>query len=608
MVVSEKGLQSPRVVGRYMLFDEIASGGMATVRFGRLLGEVGFSRTVAIKCLHPQFAKDQEFAKMFLDEARLAARVRHPNVVPILDVVARDGELFLVMEYVQGETLSRLVRAIRLRKTRAPLRIITSIIAGVLDGLHAAHEATSERGDPLGIVHRDVSPQNVIVGLDGVARVLDFGVAKATGRLQTTRNGQLKGKLAYMAPEQLQAEQVDRRTDIYAVSVVLWEALTGRRLFKADDEIGIFGLILKGNATPPSEIIPSIPKGFDEIVLRGLHLDPEQRFPTAREMATAIEKVVGVARPREVGAWVEELASETLRKRADKIAELESVSTIRVAETGVEPASLTNIDSMLPDAPSSPPPPPSTPRTPNLSPPNGVHAPRPVSIDQTTTQTDCEGNTINSDATSKAVSTAATLPPLSDSSVSSNSPFTSSSMAQEPPHTRTKPRVLIAVIVVALLFALFTIGVFFFFDILRINRIADRPDAGVPDGAKAAVPLDFDVGSNADARDAPSVEPFEDASVEAAAKDAEPKDAEPKDAEPKDAEPKDALEKAPIPTRTIATTTTKTEPNPTPTRTVQPPTTKTAAPPTTSKPPREDCNPPYVIDSRGIRVPKIQCL
>src|SRR5262249_30807867 len=162
---------------------------MATVHFGRLLGPVGFSRTVAIKRLHAHFAADPEFVSMFLDEARLAARIRHPNVVPTLDVVATAGELFLVMDYVPGETLSRLIAASNAQRRWIPLPIAAAMACGVLHGLHAAHEAKSERGAPLGIVHRDVSPQNLLVGTDGVPRVLDFGVAKAAGRLQTTRDG-----------------------------------------------------------------------------------------------------------------------------------------------------------------------------------------------------------------------------------------------------------------------------------------------------------------------------------------------------------------------------------------------------------------------------------
>src|SRR5437868_956560 len=188
----DRAVVVPRMVGRYAIFDEIASGGMATVYLGRLTGSGGFARTVAIKRLHPQFAKDPEFVTMFLDEARLAARIRHPNVVPTLDVVAASGELFHVMEYVQGESLSHLARGLKTRSERVPLRILLRIMNDVLQGLHAAHEARDERGVPLCIVHRDVTPQNVLVGVDGVARLLDFGVAKAAGRAHTTQDGQIK--------------------------------------------------------------------------------------------------------------------------------------------------------------------------------------------------------------------------------------------------------------------------------------------------------------------------------------------------------------------------------------------------------------------------------
>src|SRR5258708_3975182 len=198
---------------------------MATVHFGTLLGPVGFSRTVAIKRLHEQFAKDPEFVSMFLDEARVAARIRHPNVVQTLDVVATEGQIFLVMEYVQGESLSHLVRATRKRGKKIPPKIVATVLAGALHGLQAAHDAKDEHGAPLGIVHRDVSPHNVLVGVDGVSRVLDFGVAKAAGRLQSTRQGQLKGKVAYMAPEQVRGAAVDRQTDVYSAAVVLWETL-----------------------------------------------------------------------------------------------------------------------------------------------------------------------------------------------------------------------------------------------------------------------------------------------------------------------------------------------------------------------------------------------
>ncbi len=312
-----------KVVGRYALFDEIAAGGMATVHIGRLLGPVGFARTVAIKRLHPQYAKDPEFAAMFLDEARLAARIRHPNVVATLDVVALQGELFLVMEYVEGETLARLMRAAVEADKRPTPRLVANIVSAVLQGLHAAHEATSERGEPLGLVHRDVSPQNVLVGSDGVARVLDFGVAKAAGRVQTTQEGQIKGKLAYMAPEQLSSGAVTRKTDVFAASIVLWEALAGRRLFQGSDPADSVARVLTLRIDPPSKHAPGIGAELDAVVMKGLQREPEHRFPTALEMAAALEHAVGVISPREIGHWMRGIAGSRIDKLAQRLAEVE---------------------------------------------------------------------------------------------------------------------------------------------------------------------------------------------------------------------------------------------------------------------------------------------
>ncbi len=316
----------PRVVGRYALYDEIASGGMATVHYGRLLGPVGFSRTVAIKRLHPQFAKDPDFAAMFLDEARLVSRIHHPNVVQTLDVVALEGELFLVMDYVMGESLSRLLRDSQARNQTVPLPIASAILCGVLHGLHAAHEATNDRGEPLGIVHRDVSPQNVIVGSDGVPRVIDFGVAMAAGRSHTTREGQLKGKLLYMAPEQLDSGPVDRRTDVYAAGVVLWEILTLQRLFTADSEGGVIRAVFDRHVDPPSAVVPGIPPALDAICLRALERDPRKRFDSARQMALAMEQILPVASATQTAAWIEPLAEETLSRRSRAVASIESQS------------------------------------------------------------------------------------------------------------------------------------------------------------------------------------------------------------------------------------------------------------------------------------------
>jgi serine/threonine-protein kinase len=310
-------------VGRYVLYGEIASGGMATVHFGRLIGPAGFARPVAIKRLHAQFARDPDFVKMFLDEARLAARIAHPNVVSTLDVVAEDGEVFLVMEYVPGTSLGQLVRTLRKSGARVPPLVAVGIVSGVLQGLQAAHEARDDRGDRLDLVHRDVSPQNVLVGTDGIARLLDFGVAKASGRMQTTRDGQLKGKLAYMAPEQVRGDPLTRRTDVYAAAVVLWEALTGKRLFYAENEASVLARVLCAEVPAPSSIVPELPRSFDRVVLRGLDRDPAKRYANAREMAADLDACVGAASPAEIGEWVQATATDELRQRAAHIAEVE---------------------------------------------------------------------------------------------------------------------------------------------------------------------------------------------------------------------------------------------------------------------------------------------
>jgi serine/threonine protein kinase len=314
---------APRSIGRYVLHGEIAAGGMATVHWGRLVGPSGFSRGVAIKRLHPQLARDPEFVAMFIDEARLAARIFHANVVPTLDVVAADGELFLVMEHVRGASLSRLLRGARDAGARIPPRIAANIAVGMLRGLHAAHEARGEDGRPLEIVHRDVSPQNVLVDVDGVARVLDFGIAKAATRVQSTRDGQLKGKLAYIAPERLRGEGASRSSDVYGASVVLWELLTCERLFKGDDDGDLVAKVIAGDVRPPSALAPDVPRALDGVVLRGLSGSPSARFTTARDMARAIEEALVPASQAEVSDWVMKHAAEDLSESAAQIAEIE---------------------------------------------------------------------------------------------------------------------------------------------------------------------------------------------------------------------------------------------------------------------------------------------
>ena len=319
-----------RRLDRYELIGEIATGGMATVFLARLGGVGGFQRFVAIKRLHPHLANEQEFVEMFLDEARLAALIHHPHVVPILEVGVSDSGYYIVMEYVEGDTLSKIVARSMSGGKMVPRHILMRIILDMLTGLHAAHELADERGALLGLVHRDVSPQNVLVGVDGSTRITDFGVARATARLTSTGSGKLKGKLAYMAPEQTRGDELDRRTDLFAAGIICWEVLAGKRLFKAETEAATLNRILVEPVRPVSEINPEVPKLFDTILAKALDREASGRYQTASEMGDAFEKAamdsakasatdVGVASPRDVASYVQQILGQEIGAQRESV-------------------------------------------------------------------------------------------------------------------------------------------------------------------------------------------------------------------------------------------------------------------------------------------------
>jgi serine/threonine-protein kinase len=316
--------QDPQVIGRYTLYGEIAAGGMASVHYGRVSGPAGFARTVAIKRLHPHLAKEPEFVAMLLDEARLTARIRHPNVASVVDVVVEAREVLLVMDYVHGESLARLMRAAKSAGAHPEPAVISGVMVPALRGLHAAHTATSETGQPLRIVHRDFTPQNLLVGQDGVPRIVDFGVARAVGRLQATREGQLKGKPAYMAPEQILTDEVDARTDLFAAAIMLWELLTLRRLFAASNDAAAVNRVLTRAIDPPSRVAPGVSAAMDAVVMKGLARDPKDRFQSAHEMAQALEAACTPGSAAVVAAWVQTLASDVLNERAATVSSVET--------------------------------------------------------------------------------------------------------------------------------------------------------------------------------------------------------------------------------------------------------------------------------------------
>ncbi len=315
----------PRLLDRYQVVGEIASGGMATVYLSRLPGVGGFRRLVAIKQLHPHLAHEQEFVEMFLDEARLAARIHHRNVVPILEIGTSVGGYYLVMEYIEGVTLARLLAQAVLKKQPVPRPVLLRVVLDTLTGLSAAHDLKDDDGALLGVVHRDCSPQNILVGVDGCTRITDFGVARASCRLHTTREGAMKGKLAYMAPEQTGGENFDLRADLFSVAVVLWEALSSRRLFRGKTEAQTLRRLIHEPIPRLRDAVPDIHPALDELCHKGLQRDPDQRFQTASDMADEVE-----TRAREA-LGVDSIATERIVEGFMKERYGSSVSTQREA-------------------------------------------------------------------------------------------------------------------------------------------------------------------------------------------------------------------------------------------------------------------------------------
>ncbi len=321
-------------LGRYEIITHLADGGMASVYLGRALGAAGFHRLVAIKLLHPHVAADEQFITMFLDEARLAARIHHPNVVPTLDLQHGPEGHYLVMEFIEGESLLGLLRqSVKVHKP-LPAAIAIRVALDALAGLHAAHELTGDLGEPLQIVHRDVSPHNILVGVDGVGRIVDFGIARAEERMGTTRDGQVKGKLAYMAPEQTTSEPVDRRVDVFTMGIVLWECLSGRRLFRGQSDAEVLRNLLDKPIPRLREVSPEYSKGVEDVIARALNRTISERWATAADFADALEQAatpLGTATSRQVGAYVREAAGEAidnLMRRARAFQEGSKVSNL----------------------------------------------------------------------------------------------------------------------------------------------------------------------------------------------------------------------------------------------------------------------------------------
>ncbi len=276
-------------LGKYRVIAELARGGMGVVYLGIARGPAGFRKILVLKVLKPELAEQEGFVSMFLDEARLAARLSHPNVVQTHEVGTADGRPYLAMEYLEGQTLHRILRRSQHCGAPLPLAYHLKVLVDVLAGLHHAHELLDEEGSPLGVVHRDVSPHNVLITYDGQVKVVDFGIAKALDSSSDTRTGVLKGKVSYMSPEQTRGEAVDRRADVFAVGVMLWEAVTGRRLWLAKSDVAILHERLTTGVPRPREVAPETPDALERIVLRALAEDPRDRYESAAAMRAELE-------------------------------------------------------------------------------------------------------------------------------------------------------------------------------------------------------------------------------------------------------------------------------------------------------------------------------
>lgn len=315
-----------QTIGRYEFLVPIARGGMAAVWAARLKGTRGFAKTVAIKTMLPTLSDDPLFEQMFLDEAQFAAQIHHPNVVEIMDLGEENDVLYQVMEYVDGESLGQILRVASKEKKRVPVEIAVRMITDACAGLHAAHELKSVDGTHLNLVHRDISPQNILITYDGVVKIVDFGVAKAAGRTTSeTTAGQIKGKAPYMSPEQALGKTIDRRTDVFAMGIVLYQLATGKHPFRGESDLATLHNILYKDAPSPRFVDPKFPRPLESVINKALAREPERRFQTAAEMATALQRVFPpTQRPAEVsdvGAFLNSLMGEVGEKRRKALGE-----------------------------------------------------------------------------------------------------------------------------------------------------------------------------------------------------------------------------------------------------------------------------------------------
>jgi eukaryotic-like serine/threonine-protein kinase len=276
--------RDPTRFGKYTLIDRIAVGGMAEIFLARQAGLEGFEKTIVIKRIRPHLSKQTSFVKMFLNEAKLAAQLNHPNIVQIYDLGKISESYFIAMEYIFGRDMRRIIPKADSMGIPFPMVYALKIASSVCEGLYYAHQKVDLYGNPLNIVHRDVTPENIFVSFDGTVKVLDFGIAKAANQIEQTRAGEIKGKLSYMSPEQCMGKPLDQRSDIFSLGVVLYEWLTGFKLFTGESEVAILKSITEGKIYAPSYFKSDIPEAVEAILMRALEKDRDKRYQSAWDM------------------------------------------------------------------------------------------------------------------------------------------------------------------------------------------------------------------------------------------------------------------------------------------------------------------------------------
>ncbi|MDY7224877.1 protein kinase domain-containing protein [Hyalangium rubrum] len=306
--------------GNYQLVKKLAMGGMAQIYLARRKVAEPSDELVVVKRILPHLAENVDFIRMFLDEARIAARLAHPNIVQIHDLGAQDDSFFLAMEYIHGEDVRRMCKRADSQGRPLPVSLACRIIIDACAGLDYAHKKTDPSGKPLNIVHRDVSPQNILVSFAGAVKVVDFGIAKAADQATVTRSGVLKGKYSYMSPEQAAGQRVDCRSDVFALGVVLYELVTGMRLFKRSSDMQTLSAVSECQVTPPSQVSPRVPPELSAIVMKALAKEPEARYAEALQLQVALEGWLGAqkhpATSTELSAFMRELYAERLAREA----------------------------------------------------------------------------------------------------------------------------------------------------------------------------------------------------------------------------------------------------------------------------------------------------